>query len=138
MNLKTLIAALRAYDPLTVLRLARDVQTLIRIQFLYAAIDSGLLAALKTPATKDDLVRKLDARRPELLEALLNVGISVGELSCRNGVYRVKGKRSLAVTGDKGDPLAALVQVSLNHHNASYLNLAARMHGAPSDSRLDE
>jgi len=138
MKLKTLIAALRAYNLLDLLRFARDVQTLIRVQFLYAAIDSGLLAALKTPATKDDLVRKLDARRPELLEALLNVGVSVGELSCRNGVYRVKGKRSLAVTGEKGDPVAALYQASLNHHNSSYLNLASRMRGVPSDNRLGE
>jgi SAM-dependent methyltransferase len=138
MKLKTLIAALRAYNPLDLLRFGRDAQTLIRVQFLYAAIDSGLLAALKTPATRDDLVQKLDARRPELLEALLNVGISVGELSCGNGVYRVKGKRSLAVTGEKGDPLAALYQASLNHHNSSYLNLASRMRGVPSDNRLDE
>jgi len=138
MKLKTLIAALRAYSLLDLLRFAHDVQTLIRVQFLYAAIDSGLLAALKTPSTKDDLVRKLDARRPELLEALLNVGISVGELSCRDGVYRVKGKRSLAVTGEKGDPLAALYQASLNHHNSSYLNLASRMRGVPSDNRLGE
>ena len=138
MKLKTLIAALRAYNLPDLLRFARDVQTLIRVQFLYAAIDSGLLAALKTPATKDDLVRKLDARRPELLEALLNVGVSVGELSCRNGVYRVKGKRSLAVTAESGDPVAALYQASLNHHNSSYLNLASRMRGVPSDNRLGE
>jgi SAM-dependent methyltransferase len=138
MRLNTLIAAIRAYNPLDLLRFARDVQTLIRILFLYAAIDSGLLTALKTPATKDDLVQKLDAKRPELLEALLNVGISVGELSCQNGVYRIKGKRSLAVTGEKGDPLAALIQASLNHYCPSYLNLASRMHGAPLDNRLDE
>ena len=138
MRLNTLIAALRAYDPLTVLRLARDVQTLIRIQFLYAAIDSGLLAALKTPATKNDLVKKLDAKRPELLEALLNVGISVGELSCRNGVYRVKGKRSSAISDENGDPLVAFVQASLKYYNSSYLNLAPAMHGAPLSSHLDE
>lgn len=138
MKLKTLVAALRAYDVLDALRFARDVRTLIRIQFLYAAIDSGLLAALKTPATRDELVRKLDARRPELLEALLNVGISVGELSCRNSVYTVKGKRSMAVAREKGDPLAALYQAGLNHHNSSYLNLASRMHDATSDSRLDD
>ena len=138
MKLKTLIAGLRSYNALDVLRFARDVQTLIRIQFVYAAVDSGLLAALKTPATKDELVKKLDARRPELLEALLNVGISVGELSCRNGVYRVKGRRSMAVSEEKGDPLAAFVEASLNHYNSSYLNLASRMHGAPSDNRLHE
>jgi len=138
MKLKTLIATLRAQNPLDLLRFGRDVQTLIRIQFLYAAIESGLLAALNTPSTKDDLVQKLDAKRPELLEALLNVGLSLGELSCRDGVYRVKGKRSLAVTGEKGDPLAALVQASLNHYNSSYVNLTSRLHGAPSDNRLDE
>jgi len=138
MKLKTLIAALRAYSLPDLLRFARDLQTLVRVQFLYAAIDSGLLAALKTPSTKDDLARKLDARRPELLEALLNVGVSVGELSCHNGVYRVKGKRSLAVTGEKGDPVAALYQASLDHHNSSYLNLAWRMRGVPSDNRLGE
>ena len=138
MKLKTLIATLRAQNPLDLLRFGRDVQTLIRMQFLYAAIDSGLLAALKTPSTKDDLVKKLDAKRPELLEALLNVGLSVGELSGRNGVYKIKGKRSLAVTGEKGDPLAALVQASLNHYNSSYLSFTSRLHGAPSDNRLDE
>jgi SAM-dependent methyltransferase len=138
MKLKTLIAGLRAQNPLDLLRFARDVQTLIRMQFLYAGIECGLLAALKTPSTKDDLVKKLDAKRLELLEALLNVGLSLGELSCENGVYRVKGKRSLAVTGEKGDPLAALVQASLNHYNSSYLNLTSRLHGARSDNRLDE
>jgi SAM-dependent methyltransferase len=138
MRLNTLIAGLRAYNPLDVLRFARDVQTLIRLQFVYAAIDSGLLAVLKTPSTKDELVRKLDAKRPELLEALLNVGVSVGELSCRNGVYRVKGKRSLAVAVEKNDPLAAYVQASLGYYNSSYLNLASIMHGAPLDNHLDE
>lgn len=138
MKLKTLIAGLRAYDPLVVLRVAHDVPTLIRIQFLYAAIDSGLLAALKTPATKDELASKLDARRPELLDALLNVGVSVGELACRNGVYRVKGKRSLALRDEKNDPLVAFVQASLKYYNSSYLNLASAMHGGPLDNHLDE
>jgi SAM-dependent methyltransferase len=68
----------------------------------------------------------------------LNVGISVGELSCRNGVYRVKGKRSLAVSEENGDPLVAFVQASLKYYNSSYLNLASAMHGAPLDSHLDE
>jgi hypothetical protein len=64
MRLNTLIAALRAYNLLDLLRFARDVQTLIRVQFLYAAIDSGLLAALKTPATRTTWPRSLmpDAR----------------------------------------------------------------------------
>jgi SAM-dependent methyltransferase len=138
MKLKTLIATLRAQNPLDILRFVRDVQPLVRMQFLYAAIDSGLLATLKTPSTKEELVKKLDAKRPELLEALLNVGLSLGELSCKNGVYKIKGKRSLAVTGEKGDPLAALVQASLTYYNSFYLNFTQRLHGAPSDNRLDE
>jgi len=138
MKLNTLIAELRVQNPLVLLQFVRDQQTLWRIDFLYAAIDSGLLAALKTPSTKEELITKLEVRRQELLEALLNVGLSLGEISCRNGVYKVKGKRSLAVTGKKGDPLAALVQASLNHHASSYLNLASRLHGAPLDNRLGE
>jgi 4-hydroxy-2,2'-bipyrrole-5-carbaldehyde O-methyltransferase len=34
--------------------------------------------------------------------------------------------------------VAALYQASLNHHNSSYLNLASRMRGIPSDNRLGE
>ena len=71
MKLSALIAALRIQVPLVLLRFARDVQALTRIDFLYAAIDSGLLEEVRTPSTKKELVTKLEVRRPELLEALL-------------------------------------------------------------------
>ena len=138
MKLKTFITILRARNPLDTLRFVRDTQTLVRMQFLYAAMDSGLLAALKTPATQDELAKKLDAKRPELLEALLNVGLALSELSCKNSVYSISGKRSSALADDKGDPLAALVQASLTYYNSFYLDFNKRLHGAPSDSCLAE
>ena len=72
----------------------RDWQTFIRMYFVYAALESGLLEALQTPCTRESLLDNLDAKRPEILDAILDVGLSVKELSCSNGFYRIRGKRS--------------------------------------------
>jgi hypothetical protein len=48
----------------------RDWQAFVRMHFIYAAHESGLLEALSTPASRDDLIQKLNVRRPEILEAL--------------------------------------------------------------------
>jgi len=101
-------------------------------------MDSGLLEALKTPSVRETLEKKLDVKRPEMLEALLNIGIALGEISCRNGVYNIRGKRSAALAGEKGDPLAALVQANLTYYNSFYLDFNKRLHGAAPDNRLGE
>ena len=58
----------------------RDWQSLVRMHFIYAALESGLLEALLTPSTRESLIRKLGVKRPQILDAILDVGVSVREL----------------------------------------------------------
>jgi 2-polyprenyl-3-methyl-5-hydroxy-6-metoxy-1,4-benzoquinol methylase len=116
----------------------RDWQAFVRMHFVYAALESGLLAALSTPSSRDDLIQKLNVKRPEILEALLDVGLSAKELAYKNGSYRIKGKRSRAVIGKEGDLLAAMIQANVTYYSSVYRNVAERMHGASLGDELEK
>ncbi len=107
-----------------------DFKGIIRYHFLYAAIESGLLEALKTPCSRKDLIKKLEVKNPDILDALLKVGISLKELSCKNDRYVIRGKRSLAMVDTYGDTLSAIIQANVTYYNNSYRHAAARMKGA--------
>jgi hypothetical protein len=79
----------------------RDWQAFVRMHFIYTAFESGLLEALSIPSYRNDLIQKLNVKRPEILEALLDVGLSVKELAYKDGTYSIKGKRSKAVGGKR-------------------------------------
>ena len=119
-------------------RLMRDVHSFVRLHFLYSALDCGLLRALKTPASQHELTEKLAVKRPELLEAFLKLGVSLGELSLKNGVYRLEGKLSMALVGPNGDPLEATIEEMLSYHASVYQRLASRLRGAPPGDYLNE
>jgi 4-hydroxy-2,2'-bipyrrole-5-carbaldehyde O-methyltransferase len=123
---------------LSLIRFIRDWRTLVRMHFLHAAVDSGLLEALRTPASRDELLQELKVKRPELLDALLDVGLALGELSRRNGCYKVKGRRARSLIGDRGDPLAALIQANVTYYNSVYRNVSDRLRGAPRGEYLEE
>jgi len=108
------------------------------MHFLYAAIDSGLLEALRSPVSKDVLIGKLGVERPELLDALLEVGLSLGELSYKNKIFTVKGKRSLSLTGSRGDVFTAIIQANVTYYNSVYRDFTARLRGAPLGNYLSE
>jgi SAM-dependent methyltransferase len=114
-----------------------DLQTFVRVDFLYAAASSGLLIALKRPASMEELVRELGVKRVDLLEALLAVGVALGELSFRQGRYRLRGARSKAFADRRSDPLVAVVEEYATYHGSVYQELAARMRGAPSGDYLE-
>jgi len=109
----------------------RDLQSFVRVHFLYAAASTGLLRALRRPTSTRDLVHDLHVRRPNLLEGLLALGVALGELSVRDGVYRLRGVRSKALVGKRGDPLVATIEEYATYHSSVYRELAARMRGAP-------
>jgi 2-polyprenyl-3-methyl-5-hydroxy-6-metoxy-1,4-benzoquinol methylase len=116
----------------------RDWQAFVRMHFIFAALESGLLEALSTPSSGDHLIQKLNVKRPEILEALLDVGLSAKELAFNNGSYRIKGKRSKAVMGKEGDLLAAMMQANVTYYSSVYRNAAERMRGAPLGDDLAE
>src|SRR5438552_13712185 len=121
----------------TGIRTLGDMKSFLRVHFLYAAIESGLLEALKTPRSKAELVRKLGVERPELLEALLRMGVSLGELSAKEGVYRIRGGYARAIAAKDGDALAAVIQEYVSYHGSVYRRLAGRLRGAPLGNYLE-
>ena len=135
-TLRNLWAMLKAFNPLALLRIMGDCKRMTRMHYLYAAIDSGLIDAL--PASRDELIAKLDAKRPEMLDALLGVGLSLKELSNKNGQYRIKGKRSKSMIGKKSDPFRALVEANVTYYATAYRNFAQRLRGGPKGTELDE
>src|SRR5438067_8935640 len=128
----------------TGIRALGDMKSFLRVHFLYAAIESGLLEALKTPRSKAELVRKLGVERPELLEALLRMGVSLGELSVKGGVYRIRGSRrhersgyARAMAAKDGDALVAVIQEYVSYHGSVYRHLAGRLRGQPLGNYLE-
>jgi SAM-dependent methyltransferase len=116
-----------------------DIYEATRAQYLYASIATGLLVSLsKAPRTKEELLDELDVRRPELLDALLNLGVSWRELRVNNDRYSIRGRRSRAIVSEVGDPFMAHVQESTWYSGSVYVELAARLRGAPLGTYLDQ
>ncbi len=129
MNLRYTLSFLRIMKIPGLCPIMKDWQAFIRMHFIYAAYQSGLLQALATPRTRDALLEELDVKRPELLDALLEVGLATRELSLNNGLFRIRGKRSKAVMGSNGDMLAAMIQANVTYYSDAYRNAADRVHG---------
>jgi 2-polyprenyl-3-methyl-5-hydroxy-6-metoxy-1,4-benzoquinol methylase len=134
MKPKYLIAVLRTMKIAGLYAFLKDWQSFLRMHFIYAALESGLLEALTIPSTREDLIPKLGVKRPQVLDAILDVGVSVRELGYKNRIYSIKGKRSRALLGKDGDTLSAMVQANITYYSAAYRNAADRMRGgAPGD-----
>lgn len=132
MQIKTLMTFIGWPHALTQVRLARDLDPFLRLHFLYAAIETGLLAHLHAAsATRETLARTLDAARPEFLYLLLDLGVAMGELTLADGHYRLKGQRARALGDPSGDALAAFLEECVAYHGSAYRHLAARIKGAP-------
>ncbi|MCP3984666.1 MAG: class I SAM-dependent methyltransferase [bacterium] len=138
MKITSMLAALRASNPLTIYRFMGDLQAMVRMHFLHTASDSGLLQALSDKPTRETLVERLGVQRPEILDAVLDAGLAAGELSCSDGRYALRGKRSRALAASDSDPLVAMVQANATYYNKAYRLAAARMKGAPRGDDLAE
>jgi 2-polyprenyl-3-methyl-5-hydroxy-6-metoxy-1,4-benzoquinol methylase len=129
MDLRYALSFLRTMKIPGLYPIMKDWQAFIRMHFIYAAYESGLLQALATPRTRDELIKELDVKRPELLDALLEVGLAAKELTLKNGLFHTRGKRSKTVTGSNGDMLAAMIQANVTYYSDAYRNAADRIHG---------
>ena len=107
----------------------KDWQGLIRIHFLFAAYESGLLKELAHPCGKQSLIENLGIKRPDLLDALLDVGLATKELGLKNQHFFIRGKRSKTIMRAGGDMLAALLQANITYYSDAYRQMAKRLHG---------
>ncbi len=103
MNLRYILSFLRIMKIPGLYPIMQDWQAFVRMHFIFAAYESGLLRALITPCDRETLIEKLDVKRPDFLDALLDVGLAAKELSMKNGQFIIKGKRSKAIMGAQGD-----------------------------------
>lgn len=139
MNPRYVLSFLCIFKIPGMLPIMKDWQAFLRMHFIFAAYESGLLAVLaQGPLPKEALVRALDASRPELLQALLDVGLAVKELGVNEQGYFLKGKRAKAAASPKGDVVAAMIQANVSYYNDSYRHTAARIKGAPLGEDLAE
>lgn len=137
MDIRYLFSAWRTFRIPGLLPFMRDWTPFLRMNFLHAAVSSGLLAALGNGATRESLIHRLDVKRPELLDALLDMGTALKELGCENGTYTLRGKRSKTMLTPGGDTLAALVEANVTYYSDAYRRLGDRMRGAPLGEDLD-
>jgi len=138
MNIRYLLSIWRTIKMPGLWLVMRDWIPLLRMHFLYTATESGLLMALRTGATRDTLIDKLDVKRPELLDAILDMGLALKELSLRGAVFSLRGRRSKVLATMDSDALAAVIQANVTYYNEAYRNFASRMRGAPLGDNLDE
>jgi hypothetical protein len=93
----------------------RDINAGVRLNFLYAACASGLLRQLREWKQRSELKPQF-----ETLDAMLEVGVALGELKRHGDRYRISGRRALALSGQDGDSLAALIEEFVTYHAAVY------------------
>lgn len=82
--------------------------------FYHAGIETGMFRSLARPSTFDELARECGIADRQLLSSLLDLGRSLGELSCRKGNYRLKGAMAKAL--GRSVPLAELIRETVRYH----------------------
>ena len=121
----------------THLRLMRDFRSFLRIHFLSAALESGILQALDHPRSPDDLASRLGIQRRQLLETFLDLGVAVGDLRKVGPHYQLKSRDSRVLARGDGDALAALVQEYAAYHADVFQSLTAVLKGGPLGEYLE-
>ena len=131
------LTALKAPNKRAMYSLMRDLRAVIRFHFLHSAIQCGLVAALREPATREALAGKLSVVREDLLDGLLDMGLALGELRLRHGMYHA-GTLFQGMATESGDSLAACVEAFATYYASIYRGAPARLTGAPNGRYLEE
>ncbi len=138
MNLRYMLAFMRILKIPGLMPIMKDLQAFLRFNFMFAAYESGLLAALSKPCSRDELIEKMKVKRPDLLDALLDMGLATKELSRDGDVFKIKGKRSKAVINPKGDMVAAVIQANVTYYSDAYRHAADRLMGGELGDDLED
>jgi 2-polyprenyl-3-methyl-5-hydroxy-6-metoxy-1,4-benzoquinol methylase len=138
LNLRYMLSFLRILKMPGLFPIMKDWQALVRMHFIFAAYESGLLKELAVPCERQTLIENLHVERPELLDALLDVGLATKELGMNNQQFFIRGKRSKAVMNSRGDMLAALIQANITYYSDAYRHAADRLKGRELGDDLDK
>jgi SAM-dependent methyltransferase len=138
LHLRYLFSFLRILKMPGLFPIIKDWQALVRMHFIFAAYESGLLKALAIPCDRQTLIENLDVKRPALLDALLDVGLATKELGMKNQLFFVRGKRSRAIMSTRGDMLAAMIQANLTYYSDAYRHAADRLQGGELGDDLEK
>jgi SAM-dependent methyltransferase len=113
-----------------------DSRAVVRSLFLSSAIRSGLLDDLSAGGTFAEIAAKTGCVRRERLQAWLDMGTELGEITQRGGQYRVRGRRARAIAA--GDTvLRAHYRSMLDYQTGPYADLQALLSSEPGDGRTD-
>ena len=113
-----------------------DSRAVVRSLFLSSAIRAGLLDDLSGGGTFAEIAAKTGCVRHERLQAWLDIGTELGEITQRGGRYRVRGRRARAVAA--GDTvLRAHYRSMLDYQTGPYADLEALLSSKAGDGRTD-
>jgi SAM-dependent methyltransferase len=136
-RLQVLLSLLRKPHLRAQVRLGRDLVPLLRLHFLCAASQAGILGALQPGGSVEEIAEKLGIGRVELLDAMLRLGVSLRELSRRGSRYQLRGPCSRALAAESADPLAAIVEEFVTYGNSVYRHFSGRLRDDPLGDYLE-
>ena len=124
------LAGLRLRHKWAHVAVARDFVGWLRVEFLGTAGATGLLAALRSPRSFDELVHDLGVVDVGLLDGFLRIGESVDVLACDDGRWRLTGTVGRALLDPAAEGLAALPEEAAVYGADVHLHLGERLAGA--------
>lgn len=137
MKLRHLLVSIKTMRIPGMFSLVKELKSSVKIHFIHSALESGLLEALQQPCSRGDLIEKLNVKRPEILDALLDLGLSLGELVQQGDQYLIKGKLSRIASTNAMGAIPAMIQGQVTYYNSAHRNAAERMRGGPLGNDLE-
>lgn len=128
MKSSVLISLLRGGGLRARLTLARDLKGFLRLQFLGTTSELGLLEALRSPRSADEIRAELGIVDLAVLTTLLDLGVALGALSCSDDRYSLASSGARALATAKGGPLEAAVLELIDYHAECYRRLSSHLH----------
>jgi 4-hydroxy-2,2'-bipyrrole-5-carbaldehyde O-methyltransferase len=113
-----------------------DSRAVVRSLFLSSMIRAGLVDDLNRGARFAEIAAITNSVRRERLQAWLDIGTELGEITQRRGVYRIRGRRARAIAA--GDMvLRAHYRSILDYQVGPYADLEALLRSEPGHGRAD-
>ena len=114
----------------------RDIDHWLRLQFLGVGLALVWRRRFEIRQPWTTIAENARVTDLELLTAVLQVGVALGELSHRRGRYEIRGSRLRAIAGRSSD-LAGLVEELVDYDSPIYTRLGDHLRGAPAGAYLD-